>query len=298
MARIGVCKLCGTATGLELSHVVPRFIFNWLQQTSATGHFRTLAEPNRRSQDGAKHYWFCRICEDRLSRWESEFARRVFYPFANRERTECDYDLFLLKFCVSLSWRTLLLTQGHSELPHLTKEVAARAELAKNEWQRFLLDIAPNPGAFEQHLLPLEAIASADFALPPNINTYLLRAVDIDVVANDHEAVVWVKLPYFLLLGWITVRQPNEWSGTKVRLRRGRLYPRLTCLPGTVLKCSIDRASSMRRVMSTISPEQRRRIDEAALRNPDRAAASDSFYAMSNDIRLFGKDAFTPKDEG
>src|SRR5260370_18199897 len=52
----------------ERSHIVSKFVYQWLKYTSATGFMRFGPQVNRRDQDGIKDYFLCEQCEDRASR--------------------------------------------------------------------------------------------------------------------------------------------------------------------------------------------------------------------------------------
>ena len=48
------CAFCGRQQALRLSHIIPKFVFDWLKRTSATGLLRVGYEVNRPAQDGFK----------------------------------------------------------------------------------------------------------------------------------------------------------------------------------------------------------------------------------------------------
>ena len=108
-------------------------------------------------------------------------------------------------------------------LAHFPQHLAEAAHQAEHEWRQFLLGESPHPGPFEQHLIPLDAVANANQEVPRTINRYLLRAIDVNAVSSEKQAVVWVKFPYFLLVGWIRVRVPKHWSGTNRVLKNAGL---------------------------------------------------------------------------
>ena len=59
------CALCASISELQASHIIPRFVFDWLRDTSATGHFRSSQIPDLRVQDGlrVRPETLCRITE-------------------------------------------------------------------------------------------------------------------------------------------------------------------------------------------------------------------------------------------
>jgi hypothetical protein len=80
----GNCRLCEKEDDLKESHFIPKFVGKWIRKTSATGYIRQKYEPHKRSQDIAKEYWLCGDCEQLFSKWEREFANKVFYPFVEQ----------------------------------------------------------------------------------------------------------------------------------------------------------------------------------------------------------------------
>jgi hypothetical protein len=105
---VGVCRLCGAIAQLQDSHFVPSFVFRWLKATSATGYIRFSLRPNVRAQDGPKSPMLCTACEARFNKWETEFANHVFYPTVQGRAEQCAYSGWMVRFCVSLSWRVLI----------------------------------------------------------------------------------------------------------------------------------------------------------------------------------------------
>jgi 5-methylcytosine-specific restriction endonuclease McrA len=106
----GSCSFCGSFGDLEESHVLPAFLYRWLRQRGA-GHIRNTETPNRRVQDGLKFPWLCRDCEARFSRYETAFAMKLFHPW-QKGCEPVEYEDWLLKFCVSVSWRVLKYARG------------------------------------------------------------------------------------------------------------------------------------------------------------------------------------------
>jgi len=88
---MGVCKLCDETAELQVSHIVPRFVFGWLKDNSATGFLRFSGQPNLRVQDGPKLSWLCRDCEELLNDWETKFANLLFYPILKGDTATVQY---------------------------------------------------------------------------------------------------------------------------------------------------------------------------------------------------------------
>jgi len=128
--------------------------------------------------------------------------------------------------------------------------------------------------------------------MPANMNRYLLLSVDIDFAWGERTAFVYSKLASFVIVGFIDLSKPKEWQGTKVRVRKGLIGPREYRVPAGFGNYLMERARGISAMYSGISRTQENLIDETMRGNIDRAADSESFRAMSSDVRLFGRDAF------
>ena len=101
------CALCAKSSNLQASHIIPGFVFDWLRETSATGHFRLSENPNLRVQDGLKPRMLCWDCEQLFASWEKTFAERCFVPINGASEPSITYGPWMLKFATSVSWRVL-----------------------------------------------------------------------------------------------------------------------------------------------------------------------------------------------
>lgn len=287
------CQLCSQTGKLQESHILPAFVFKWLKETSATGFIRFGQEPNKRVQDGYKKPWLCLICEKRLNVWETQFATNLFHLLNEDGGRRVRYREWLLKFCVSVSWRVLSMIRDDAWLGHFTEEQRNAANQALETWSQFLFDKVPHPGRFEQHLLPLDAVEDYSGGdLPANVNRYFLRTVDVDAVRGEKTSFVYSKIGKFIILGFIDVALPRQWVGTKVHVSEGVIGPGHYTLPKPFGGYLIDKALRFASLHEKISDNQRQKIEETARKNLDRVANSASFEAMSHDVRLFGCDAF------
>ncbi len=130
------CRLCGLLKPLQKSHLIPKFVFDWMKETGS-GFLRGAERPNVRQQDGLKDGLLCWDCEQLLGRDENQFAQRVFRPFLKNPKEEIRYDEFFFRFAVSLAWRVLVNDAlRHAVANDGFDEKLCEAEL---EWQKFLL---------------------------------------------------------------------------------------------------------------------------------------------------------------
>jgi len=74
MAAQGKCRLCEQDSDLQESHIIPKFVYTYLKDTSPTKKIREANNVNLRKQDGIKLHWLCKACELKFSGWEKYFS--------------------------------------------------------------------------------------------------------------------------------------------------------------------------------------------------------------------------------
>jgi hypothetical protein len=166
--------------------------------------------------------------------------------------------------------------------------------MAEFVWRDFLLGRRSTIGRFEQHLLPLDIIRDTTVAdLPDNINRYLTRNIEMDIVGGSGSLMTYAKLGKFAIFGMML--PPRNWQGTRVFGHRGRIMPRRYSLPGSVMWFFIERARMSKDSLTKMSPNQVSKVDDAVLSNIDRFADSDQWRAMQADVAMFGEQAILRK---
>jgi hypothetical protein len=287
----GICKLCNEQASLMHSHVLPAFVFKWLKQA---GHIRHSQTPNRRSQDGAKKHWLCRKCEDVLNSYETPFATRIFHPYDRDQAVGVRYTEWMLKFCASVAWRSLLFLQEETLFSEFDERQAELAEMALQTWARYLRGEYKHTGVFEIHMLPFgEIMGHRGTGFPSNINRYLMRAIEINAGSSGSTCFVYSKLGPFAIFGFIELKHPKQWKGTKISERSGWFGPGDYTVPHQLADYLSERAVRAKRAMDTISSAQQHKIADTARANIDQFANSGLFRAMKWDVEMFGEDAFT-----
>lgn len=290
------CAFCGEDKQLRESHVLPAFIFRWLRGRSGAGHIRNTDNPNLRVQDGLKFPWLCGDCEGQFSRYETAFATKVFYPW-HSGNTRIVYEDWLLKFCVSISWRVLKFARGHNKNAHYTDEQHTLMDQAEVRWRAFLNDEVPHPEKFEQHLLIFDFIKSTSIPdLPTNFNRFMTGTVTLDIVGSNRSLMTFAKLGRFTIFG-IIQKGHNQWSGTRVCVSHGILKPGKFIIPAGLLDLFRAKANHSAAAMSGISPMQRAKIDKNIVHNIDTFAESDQFASIMADALMFGESAVLWKDD-
>ena len=206
-----ICHLCEQKATLKLSHVIPRFVWKRFKHTSPTGLIRFGLNPNKLEQDGYKIYLLCECCEQRFNRYETTFAEEIFIPLHEEQDSKFRYGPWLEKFAVSISWRVLTFLKLKNALSSFPSNLIPAIDRALRTWKDFLLDRRENPGRFEQHMVPLgPIIKNNDMDMPPNMNRYFLRSVDIDVAHSPIAVFVYTKMCRILLMGFIEMPNPRD----------------------------------------------------------------------------------------
>jgi hypothetical protein len=165
-------------------------------------------------------------------------------------------------------------------------------ESAEICWRNFLLGNIAHPGSFRQHLIPFDQIESTSRNLPPNINRYLMRAIQIDLCQGGETIFVFTKIGRFAILGFVNEPNPHHWVGTKINANQGRIEPRYYQLPMAFMEYLIDKANNLSGVRANMSERQIAIVDQSFRSNIDRIISSDFFNAMQADVDMFGSDAF------
>lgn len=289
----GVCALCLAHAPLQLSHVIPAFVFRWLRRTSATGQIRYGENPNKRVQDGLTLPLLCTRCETRLAQFEDVFARRAFRPWNQDPVGGVRYEAWLLKFCAAVCWRSLTYFFRSDALVVFDDAQNSLAREALQTWRDLLLGRRRQVSPFELHLLPIDGAVTTDQTseLPDNINRYLLRAVELDFAKGNGVTFVYVKMGRFLVFGFIAPPKTEEWRGTQVRTR-GVLRPRRYELPVYVLEYLQDRAKRYRTLSTSHSERQQALIERDVGRDLARWNRSETKVAVESDVALFGIESF------
>ena len=287
------CALCAGSSDLQASHIIPGFVIDWFRETSATGHFRFSQSPNRRVQDGLKPRMLCWNCEQLFSSWEAKFAGQCFVPINDGRVSNVTYGPWMLKFVTSVSWRVLRMFAANGSLSGFPKHVESQINDALHEWAQFLLGHRPDPGPHEQHMFVVDVVEGTSITnAPPNISRYLARAIDLDVARNQDSAMSYAKMGKFVLFGFVAMKYPRRWKGTRLNVQQGRFGERDIELPSGVRDFIFERARLAAEKYSQVSERQQTKIRQSYERDLDRAARSETFRAMHHDVLMFGSGAF------
>lgn len=295
----GPCALCGHDAELRDSHIVPSFVFRWLKESSATGFLRFRPALNKRVQAGLRITLLCSTCEQRFSQWEKRFAEEIYAPLNHGKTARFSYGSWLSKFCVSISWRVLKFLR-RDKLAHFSPAMIEAADTALTAWRSFLLEESPHPGKNQQHMLLLDLVHEHTFSeIPPNLNRYILRSVDIDAACTSKEAFVYSKMGRVVLIGFIRMANPQHWQGSLIHVNNGAIGSQKYTLPDYFGRYLFERAKRADGFYEKISSRQAERISRDYRKDMDRAVASETWRALDQDVRLVGSSkAFGKESQG
>ena len=281
----GTCRLCGNFGKLRRSHVLPAFLFRWLRKSSASGHMRFGGAPNRRVQDGWKKRWLCSNCEGRLGTAERQFAQRIFQPLVEDRIVQTRYGPWMLKFCVSVTWRVLLHFREVDRFDDYSRSDHKLLDQTATVWRDYLLGRVQDLGHFRQHIYIVKGVSSARRRVASNINQHVLRHIDADIVQSKHQHIVYAKLPRLFVMGVLRDERPNDWQGTEVRAGRGCIPPGQE-VPDEFFDYVNEKAERADTRLASMSDRQKAKVLEAVLTDPARVADSDTIKALGLDAAL------------
>ena len=171
---------------MRQSHVIPQFVHRGLNQPR-----------------GPAYPLLCAECEERLSVWESQFARAVFHPLVAGRVLPVKYGPWLLKFATSVCWRVLEKVRRENQPGPI------EAGGCLKTWNEFLRGRRPDVGP---HVLHMSRLESGRGFMP--------RQEAIAFEVRNDEAATWicVQMGPISLSGLIHGGPPAEWSGTRIHL--------------------------------------------------------------------------------
>ena len=293
-----LCKLCGSSAPLRKSHIIPRFVANWMKGSSPIPYLRSANDVDKRRQDLPVMELLCDDCENRFSAWEGKFAHDIFHPSAAGE-TVFRYGPWLVKFAASLTWRAIQIR--HFYRINESPAVSSMVDEMELHLSRFLLGLEKHVGSYTQHIYPVGELDAPIRPGSPMLNRYLARAVQIDFLRNDDlsEMVVYVKLPMFMFLS-IGESKHREWLEKSRIKKSGVLHPRDYVLDMGILDYIVGQSDRLMEVLDSMSPKSKAAVDKAILnaieKEPNKVANSKSMQAMRADYEFYGEEAVVYRD--
>lgn len=278
MSKKGYCKLCNNYRVLQLSHIFPKFIINWLKK-SGTGYLRGGQNFNKRVQDGLKTYLLCSECEDRFGKLEKYFAEDIFCPVVDEGVADFKYDNRLFKFVISILWRLFHHSMLEKEKDQFSYE---KILLAEKEWRDYLLCEDNSPHDFNKlHLLigvdVVDNKSASKIDIPDEIIHYMARYIDAGVTDNGKDCcIAFIKLPRFFFLIPILGFSDKEMINTKISIDEGIYRSNSAIIRDTTIGYLIlDRAKQYQEAKMKISPNQRQKMIDLGIKKSKEIGAKD-----------------------
>ena len=216
----GNCALYGLESDLKNSHIIPKFVFDYLKSTGSK-YMRTYEEPNKRVQDGPKEYLLCEKAEQDFSRRERWFANNIFFPYLKKEKTTFEYDENFAYFMISVLWRVLIDQNKHPSV--MTDEKLDFLKDVQNEWKLFLSNFQFPINFNDLNIFVTDRVESHNTE-GVNVDLYFSRVIDATIITdNDYKTVaVYVKFLRFMI--WSVVKgNPNDCKDVKIKFSKGVL---------------------------------------------------------------------------
>jgi hypothetical protein len=280
------CALCGGPDPLQRSHIIPRFVFKWLVRTSSTRAIRMAGKPEHRRQDGNKHELLCSACEGIFSPSERAFAEQAFRPFHEGRLQRLDYDTWLLRFVVSVTYRVGIMDAArlNGEIPGTLDAVLAGLESCRS----FLLGNAAVPRGTRHHLLFLPDIAVDASGQHKDLNWYFARTTDRTLLTFKGAPIAYWKLPGLVCFSTLTAARLPLPRASIVRPGRGTLDPRVQITDDELQGFVIGQSRGVGLVRDGLSARQEDKIGDRYRRDRDnweerewyRAAMADSIHRL------------------
>jgi hypothetical protein len=255
-----LCKLCQQQETIQNSHIVPRFVSQWIKETSPLGGLRDLEKPNLRQEDTQKSPLLCSDCERRISVSEGNFAKEIFIPLNDHGILEFTYGTWLLTFAVSLSWRV-----GQSLLNGLrmkNAQVAPRVEQALQVWSDYLLGARTDTQQYSHHLFFDTQFSSRIFAGQAYDYRYAHRTIDCAIAYGAEEVAIYTKLPSMIFYSPIYPTAPTGFKGTYIEQSGTLVAQHQEVADGFFWGYVQDSTEHSATSMASMSEKQKRQLEE------------------------------------
>jgi hypothetical protein len=250
---MSICKLCEEEKNLELSHIIPKFVFRHLKKTSPTGHMHSTDNPNKSMQDGLKLPFLCGDCENLFSSWETKFANEIFFKYQKTRKGDFSHDVWLTKYLASVSFRVLSYAYYGDKLGHFDEQMLRYVPTAINRLRKYLLGKSPNPGDQCQLLVFLDKTDDSSNSI---FNMYLVRGIEHDVLTTDTDSFIYIKYLNFLQLCPIKLSSKKGWRTARISPNKGILSAKNHELPDYVLDRLTRGAKNLEESRNRVSDKQ------------------------------------------
>lgn len=282
---VGQCALFDIEAELRLSHIIPKFAFDYMKCTG--GKFlRGYEKPNQRLQDGPKIYLLSDNAEQEFSKRERWFVNNIFLPYLKDEKKSFDYDEQFAYFTISLLWRVLV---DQFDDPDIYNDNRFKfLSEVKTEWKQFLSK-GIFPMTYNDLNIFLTDRVSNHTTNGINVDLYLSRIIDATIVSNDKGTKVAIYAKFLRFIFWGIVKgEPNNCMDTKINFIKGKLVTPQKVKDdffGGFLNNRIQEIDKMPKP----SDKQQEVIISEIIKNEKSFWDSDAGLAMINDFKIDGQ---------
>lgn len=169
---MAVCALCKEQGELKVSHIIPKFVTNRIKDNSPFGYMRNMENMLVRIQDGDKIPLLCGECEERFSKREREFSKKIFNPFqdnSNNNLNGLPYGKWLNYFVTSVNWRNLYLDlTGFVQTNELDIDSLNLLINSEEVMRRYLLGERGSTADIENHIFFFDKLENASSEIKIN----------------------------------------------------------------------------------------------------------------------------------
>ncbi|MFO3606073.1 hypothetical protein SC231_15345, partial [Legionella pneumophila serogroup 1] len=92
-----------------------------------------------------------------------------------------------------------------------------------------------------------------------NISIYLSRTIDFDVIFFGNDIFVYIKLPFFIITGYLNLESKSELRESRIKLSYGN-YPKKINFPGDLWRYINNKALYTEQCLNNLSDEQQSKI--------------------------------------
>lgn len=270
------CLYCKNHDAIENSHIIPKFVTDWVKDTSSTGYLRSISNPNKREQDGEKKPILCTTCEQFFGNFENIYKKNLFSLIANYRKplpkvleiSENDK-----KFMLTLIWRQiirLLHFDAHDKIyPHELEFLEKKADLIKHYIDFYDFN---DKTEFSLYLIPLHEDQVKNLSLPlaatANFYEYERQIFgDLSVLDNFEQVWVMVKLPFHIIVCDL-MKNTHEWDVPELLTTNKLVISEIKAVP-QMLKNELKKRVYIqaKETYFSISDEQKAKIESDTKKN-------------------------------
>lgn len=193
----GVCPLYDKETELCESHIFQKFVYKDLKWNNQA-RFVMIEKECPPMQAGYKIPLLSREAENLFSKYENWFAQHIYRPFRDDKLKIINYDKHLYYFSILQTWRGCIYVTKEHGRDEFADGLYDVLKHAMDEWKNYLINgVMPNEyDSF--YLMPLreENIRFPHFL---EVDFYLKRAFDFNIMVTDEGSAIFIKLPSMII---------------------------------------------------------------------------------------------------